>query len=430
MRVLILNQTFYPDVVSTAQHASDLASALADAGDDVTVIASRRGYDDPALRFPRRECWHGVRILRIGATSFGKAARWRRALDFASFLIACTWKLLWLPRQDVVITLTSPPLISFLGALMIPLKARDLVFWSMDLNPDEAIAAGWLNERSIFARLFAWMLKFSLRRARNIVALDRFMAERIAAKGVSTNKVVVLPPWSHDEALHFTAEGREEFRASHGLTGRFVVMHSGNHSPCHPLNTLLDAASELKNDPEICFCFIGGGSEMTTIKRVATTRQLDNVFCLPYQHRERLASSLSSADLHVVVMGDNFVGIVHPCKVYNVLALGLPVLYLGPPVSHVTELMARDETGVRGYRCRHGDVAAVVASIRHQRRFLSPSVHTASPVAKQFFRQQVVPDFVNLIHGKVAVASAEALAGSAQNLHSDQERALAAAADD
>ena len=46
-----MNQCFYPDVVSTAQHTSDLASALAARGHDVTVIAGSRGYDNPALRF-------------------------------------------------------------------------------------------------------------------------------------------------------------------------------------------------------------------------------------------------------------------------------------------------------------------------------------------------------------------------------------------
>jgi hypothetical protein len=55
MKILILNQAFYPDVVSTAQHATDLALALTDAGHEVTVICGRRAYDlqnlaEPPLR--------------------------------------------------------------------------------------------------------------------------------------------------------------------------------------------------------------------------------------------------------------------------------------------------------------------------------------------------------------------------------------------
>lgn len=54
----------------------------------------------------------------------------------------------------------------------------------------------------------------------------------------------------------------------------------------------------------------------------------------------QLSASLSAADAHVVVMGNAFVGLVHPCKIYNILAVGAPVLYIGPQPSHVTEILA------------------------------------------------------------------------------------------
>src|SRR2546426_8198426 len=41
-------------------------------GHKVTVIAGRRGYDDAALRFPRRECWNGIEIIRLPSISLGK----------------------------------------------------------------------------------------------------------------------------------------------------------------------------------------------------------------------------------------------------------------------------------------------------------------------------------------------------------------------
>ena len=83
MKILILNQAFYPDVVATGQYATDLAVALAEAGHQVSVVSSSRGYDDPALQFPARQFWKGITIYRIAPTRFGKASRWRRAIDFA-----------------------------------------------------------------------------------------------------------------------------------------------------------------------------------------------------------------------------------------------------------------------------------------------------------------------------------------------------------
>ncbi len=116
MKILLLNQTFHPDVASTAQHLSDLAADLAEKGHDVTVVTGRRAYDDPEKLFPTRETWRGVRIFRIFSTRFGKQAKWRRAADFASFIVNGCARLAFLPRHDVVMALTTPPLISFIGA--------------------------------------------------------------------------------------------------------------------------------------------------------------------------------------------------------------------------------------------------------------------------------------------------------------------------
>jgi putative colanic acid biosynthesis glycosyltransferase WcaI len=356
VKILFLNQAFYPDVASTAQHLGDLATALSDRGHEVTVVCSRRAYDNPAERYARRESWRGVQIRRVSSFGFGKTARWRRALDFGSYFFNCLVHLAALPRYDLVVAMTSPPLISWLGAVFSRLKANYFAFWVMDLNPDEALAAGWLRADSCTTRILRAMLRYSLHRAASIIVLDRFMADKIAAKGVDPSKISVLPPWSHDHIVRYDKEGRERFRAENGLTGKYVVMYSGNHSPCHPLTTVLDAAKELRDRQDIAFCFVGGGSEFETVRREAAEHKMTNVVTLPYQPLNRLAASLSSADLHVVVMGDPFVGLVHPCKVYNIRTLGVPYLYVGPADSHVGDLRPM-------FSVRHGDVNAVVRHV-------------------------------------------------------------------
>jgi len=263
---LLLNQTFYPDVMATGQYLTEVALRLAERGHQVTVVTSRRAYDQPGTQLPKTETWRGIRIYRVGSTGFGKGAKWRRAADFASFLGLCALRLALLPRHDVVVALTSPPLISFLGAGLAALRRSRFVYWVMDFNPDEAIAAGWLRAGSLPATLLDRMSRFSLRRAKKVIALDRFMRDRIVAKGIPPGNVVVIPPWSHDTEVKFDPAGRDRFRKTHGLDGKFVVMYSGNHSPCHPLDTLLAAAQQLAQDPEIVFCFVGGGSEWRKIK--------------------------------------------------------------------------------------------------------------------------------------------------------------------
>jgi hypothetical protein len=141
-------------------------------------------------------------------------------------------------------------------------------------------------------------------------------------------------------------------------------MYAGNHSPCHPLDTLLEAALKLKTLDDIAFCFVGGGSEHARVKQFALRHALGNVRCLPYQPLNELAGLLSAADLHVVVMGDEFVGIVHPSKIYNIMAVGTPALYVGPQPSHITDL-ATQNSG-RFLLHRHGDVDGVVLAVSEE----------------------------------------------------------------
>lgn len=398
MKVLLLNQCFYPDVAATAQHLTDLAVELAAGGHEVTVIASDRGYANPAIRFPRRETWKGIKIIRIPAVALGKSSKLRRALNFATFLFVCALRLLWLPRFDVVVALTSPPLISVLGSLFVSLKGGRLILWVMDLNPDEAIAAGWLKENSFTASALSRLLNHSLRQAERIVVLDRFMKQRIVAKGIPEEKTVTIAPWSHSDAVRFDADGREKFRLENRLSGKFVVMYSGNHSPCHSLDTLLSAAGKLADRDDIAFCFVGGGSEFEKVKDYAQANKLRNILCLPYRPLNELAGSLSAADLQVVVMGDAFTGIVHPCKIYNILEIGAPVLYVGPTNGHVVDVLAKLDDQDLICSVRHGEVDKAVAYIVAGSQTATPRRSPAAvKVAADFSKEALLPRMVELI---------------------------------
>ena len=302
-------------------------------------------------------------IRRLPATGLGKGAKWKRAVDFGSFSAACTLRLLTSPRYDAVVALTSPPLVSYLAVRFCRLRGAKLFYWVMDMNPDEAVAAGWLREGSLPTRALEAMSRFSLRQSHRVIALDRYMRDKIVAKGVPAERVAVIPPWAHDEAVRFDAAGRAKFRAAHGLEGKFVIMYSGNHSPVHPLNTLMEAARQLAADSRYVFCFVGGGSEHPKVKKFAAENGLKNILCLPYQPLAELAGSLSAADLHAVVMGNPFVGMIHPCKIYNILTVGAPVLYVGPEPSHLADILAGMGASPHTGRVAHGDTAGAVAHI-------------------------------------------------------------------
>jgi putative colanic acid biosynthesis glycosyltransferase WcaI len=398
VRILLLNQTFFPDVASSGQHLTDLALGLAERGHQVTVVTSRRAYDDPRKLFQRRQTWRGIRICRIFNSGLGKQAKWRRAADFGTFMLSCCFRLALLPKSDVIVAMTSPPLISFIGAFYARFHGSRFCYWVMDLNPDEAIAAGWLSPGSLPARCLERLSRFSFHQASAVIALDRFMRERIASKGIAAGKIAVIPPWSHDSEIEFHPEGRARFRKAHGLEDKFVVMYSGNHSPCHPLDTVVAAAEKLAPRNDIAFCFVGGGTEFSHIKQLARERQLPNVLCLPYQPLGELAGSLSAADLHLVVMGDPFVGLVHPCKIYNILRIGTPLLYLGPEPSHISDTLQSFKGLLQFGRVAHGAVDQMVQRILKVKESGAwPDRKSTALLAEQYSKRTLLPQLVRLL---------------------------------
>lgn len=362
MRILLLNQAFYPDLAATAQAVSDLAAELAARGHEVTALASRTSYAGPQRRFPARETWRGVNIVRVNAPDFGKAGKAARAAGFAAVLALYALRMLSLPRPDVIVALTTPPLVSWLAALAVALRGGCTVDWIMDLNPDEAVAAGWLRAGSPSERLLRSCLGWSLRRAAGVVALDRFMRDRLLEKGVRAERIAVLPPWPFDDRVRYDPNAASAFRARHGLIGKRVVMYAGNHSPCHPLDTLMRAAERMRNESDTVFCFLGGGSLFPMVRAWTEREGLDHVKTIDYVPAEELAGALSAADAHVVVMGHPFVGIIHPSKIYNALRVGAPVLYIGPRPSHVTDLL--ETLGGSDEAVEHGEVDRAVEALR------------------------------------------------------------------
>jgi len=215
---------------------------------------------------------------------------------------------------------------------------------------------------------------------------------------VTEAQVEIIAPWSHSDDVRYDPAGRDEFRRVHGFQDRFVVMYSGNHSPCHPLQTVLDAALQLAAVPRFVFCFVGGGSEFARVRQFATDNRLSNIVCLPYQPLERLSWSLSAADLHLVVMGNPFVGTIHPCKVYNIMTLGIPFAYIGPETSHIADILAKLSVSSRCRRVAHGDVKALVDHIQSVAEASGQDGRTElTTLAAQFSYETLMPRMLRCV---------------------------------
>jgi len=357
--IVVISQVYVPDPAAVGQQVSDAAAELAARGFRVKVFTSRCGYDDPTVVYPAREIVRGVEIARLPCASFGKRSIARRMLGASLFLMQATLRALFTRKLAGLVISTSPPTCGAAALLVSIFRRVPFVYWVMDINPDQAVTMGIASERSVSVRVFHWLNRQVLRRAKSVVTLDRFMAERLQRKAELNGKLTILPPWPMEEPDEPVSHDQNPFRRAHQMCGKFVVMYSGNHSPANPIGTVIAAAEALAHRRDIVFAFVGGGIAKEEV-RSAVARGAANILDLPYEPLSELKYSLSAADLHVVTLGNQGVGIVHPCKVYGAMAVGRPIVYVGPKSSHVGDILAQHDVGAH---VDHGDVSALVRAI-------------------------------------------------------------------
>ena len=342
MKILIISQVFWPDTASVSQHLTDLAEELVRRKHEVFVLTSRKGYENPSILYKWKEIHEGVTIDRIWQTGFSKSSMIGRMINFLSFNLILFCRLLFLRKRQykTIIGLTSPPLVSFFGVIIAKLKDSKFCYWTMDLQPELAIASGYLKKESIMAKLLLHLGNYIFKEAELIMTLDRYMADYIVQRGVSKEKIRINPVWPVMNDIYKDPVSDNPFRSEHKLKDKIVIMYSGNHAVVHPLDTLLKAAIMLKDDNRFIFVFIGGGVRKTDVTRMKTEYNLTNILQLPYQEREKIHLSLGAADIHIVILGNGCTGFTHPNKIYGAMFIGRPIVYIGPKPSHITDIIA------------------------------------------------------------------------------------------
>ncbi|HEX8633842.1 MAG TPA: glycosyltransferase family 4 protein [Pyrinomonadaceae bacterium] len=342
MRLLILNQFFYPDHSAISQLMTDLAESLVERGLCVTALAGRGLYNG-GKTLPPREDYRGVRVERAWATSFGKRSVAGRLADYFTFYLGATWKLLTLPRHDVVMALTLPPLIALPALFACRLRGMRLVALVEDIYPDVGIALGTFREGGLLARLLDRLNRLVLCRADRVIVLGDCMRERVMDKirDTSEDRIDIIHNWADGEKIRPLAAGeRNYFAEEQELGQRFVVQFSGNFGMVNDFDTPLEAARLLRTRADIMFLFIGDGVKAGEIKDFVSRHRLANVRVLPYQPRENLLYSLAAGHAHLVTLAHGLAGLSVPSKTYGILAAGRPVIFVGDPRSDIARLVA------------------------------------------------------------------------------------------
>ena len=343
--ILFVNQHYWPDVAATGQQLTDLAEHLAADGLDVHVLAGAGGYGRGPRGDARAEVHHGVTVHRVRTTRFGRARHVGRIVDYASFYAGALAHVVR-RRYDLVVYLTTPPLLPVLGAAVRRLRGSSYGVWSMDLHPDAEVALGMIEEGSPLARALHALNDWGYGRAEFVVALGPHMARRIAAKGVEPGRIREVSVWGGRDEVTPIAPEDNPLRAELGLEGKFVVMYSGNAGLAHRFQEVMGALVELRDHERIEFVFAGGGPRRAGLEAFAQTNGLTNVRFLDYFPRERLAEALSLADVHLLTLRTDMAGIAVPSKLFGAMAAARPTAVVAPAASEPADIVETHAVGV------------------------------------------------------------------------------------
>src|SRR5215213_871787 len=188
-KILLVSQVYAPDPAAVARLVADVGSELARRGHQVIVLTSDRGYDNPTVKYNTATTPEGVDVQRLPFCSFGKGRMALRVLGGLSFTLQAAVRGLTIPGIDTVVVSTAPPMAALAAVIVNAFRRVRVVYWPMDLNPDQAVTLGIADPRSLSVQALEWLNRAVLHRAETVVALDHAMARRLAAKRAIASKL-------------------------------------------------------------------------------------------------------------------------------------------------------------------------------------------------------------------------------------------------
>lgn len=360
MRILILNQFYIPDISPTAHLAASLAEDRAARGDEVTVLTSRGGYV-AAGHESKSRVEKNLRIERLWTPQFGKSTHLRRLADYAAYYFMTMLRALTLPRQDVIVSLTTPPFIALAGVLhKAAHPSTRLLIWNMDCYPDVVERYGLIQRDGFLSFLLRRFNRLIFESVDLLIGLDDAMIDLLRSQYTPPHlRHTVIPNWEN-KALFSNGLVHLDGAKIPDAEAKFTILYLGNTGYGHNFDTVLDAAEMLKDEP-IQFAFYGGGSRWAELEAAKNARKLDNVLLHTYVPKELTPALMSGARCALITLRDDALGVMSPSKMHANLAMGLPVLYVGPERSNVDEAIRNFDCGAS---LRHGSATELAAIIR------------------------------------------------------------------
>ena len=398
LQLSLVTQFFPPDYAPTGQLLEELVQELVRLGVQVQVFTGQPGYafhHESAQKIERSPNL----LIRRSSTSRLWFQRIRgKAISGLLFWLRAALHILKNENcKDVLLLTTAPPFLPILGYLAYLIFRRPYICLLYDLYPDIAIALNVIPKNHWLVRLWQIMNYKTWRTAEHIIVLSSTMRDRIVEQCPDVaDKISIIHNWANPDHIVPISKQQNWFARQYGLIEKFTVLYSGNMGRCHDIDTIIQTAICLKDEP-IQFVFIGDGAKREAAIAQVDEFKLQNVLFLPYQDKQTLPYSLTACDLSLVSIDVDMEGLIAPSKLYSAMAGGCAIAVIAEPHSYLRQILLDAQCG---QVFSSGDVTELTDFIRKLAKYpeLSEKMGTSG---RQYLQQHFTLEHITQQYYKI-----------------------------
>lgn len=346
--IKLLSEYFYPGLTATGKLMAQLAGELSKKGFNVEVYTRRLDNGTKSkVKLPGKDIYNGVKINRLPCINLNKENLLFRKINWLSFLFNLLISLSFKSSKDILLIVSSPPILPFVGLFFNILRGQRFIPIIYDIYPDIAVVLEVAGENGFFVKLWKRLNNVLYRRASRIVVISKQMKQTMinnTAVESFESKIEVIYNWEDPDFIKPLKKEDNTFAKKNGYNEVLTVLYSGNFGLYNDLSTIIYAAEKVQKLP-VKFVFIGDGAQKKKLKKIARDKDLKNVDFHPYQQFDKLPLTLTCADISVVSEDRRVNGLCSSSKLYSSLASGRAVLTLVNKDSDIADTIRRCNCG-------------------------------------------------------------------------------------
>lgn len=330
MRILFFSHYCPPEVNAPASRTSEHCRVWARAGHEVTVVTcapnhpSGKIYPGYRNRLYQSETIDGVRVIRVWTLLAANDGFLLRTLNYVSYFVSAALLMPFLPKADVLVSTSPQFFCGLVGLVARVVKRAPWVLEIRDLWPESIVTVGAMNKGAVIRFLEA-VEALAYRCADSIVSVTDSFVPHISARS-GAGKIEVIKNGVDLKLFTRSADG-EAVKRRFGLEGRFVAAYVGTHGMAHGLDTALDAAALLRDDPRMGFLFVGDGAERKRLVARAEEMKLDNLRIVGQLPKAEMPGVWAATDASLILLrkSDAFKKVI-PSKMFEAMAMECPIV--------------------------------------------------------------------------------------------------------